>query len=289
MIHSKQPLKHYINALTIGLASLASSYVYSDEGPKNFEETLRFSLGTSTTTYNMELTIATQDGSLEGGVDLEDDLGFDEDVDFYWAHAVWRFQPNHRFMINVLPYSRTSKKDLSENIEIKEDTIISAGASIRAESKLNIYDIDYAYSLFRNANTEVSLSAGIYWMSTSFRLDAKGDVSVDGGETFEFQESYEVEQNLDAPLPLLGLSATHYFLPNWETGIKARYLAAEFGEYTGRILSLNARTEYYFKPYIGVGIAVSTFDLKVDRDGVVLANEAQYDYSGVQLYLTSKF
>ena len=269
-----------ISALFICLCGKA----YAEDKP--FTETFRLSAGASVTTFDFNIRINSYDKSIDETIDLENDLGFNEDIRFYWLGSSWRFKKKHRLSIIYSPFIRHSSTTIKKDITIK-DTVITAGASIEAKSRLAIYDMSYSYSLFQGEKTELAFTSGIYWLSTKFSLEAAGDITQDG-ET-HYQDAYRERQRIHAPLPLFGFSASHYFLKNWETAISARYMAAAMGDYSGKISSLQLRTEYYFKPYLGFGIAATAFAIEIERKGLVLENEINYGYSGAQVYYTAKF
>jgi len=72
------------------------------------DELYRISVGTSSSNFNSELKINSRDGSIDTGIDLESDLGFDSQLSYNWISGWYRVADNHRFSLTYSPIKRST-------------------------------------------------------------------------------------------------------------------------------------------------------------------------------------
>lgn len=285
MLNVQDKRKVHLNYLTVALLALGFA---TAPAQADLDETWSATVGGSLTSFNSEVKINSHNDDINEGINLEDDLGYDRNVRAGSFAGFWRYANKHRVRISYLPIRRSSEVNLNKDIEL-DDQIIKAGAHIKSSSKLNIYDVDYIYSIYRRPNLDIGLSAGLYWMQARLELEAAGEITSDDSEDIEFEDDYESHQSFNLPMPLFGLSASYEIVPGWRVHGSTRYLALSFDNISGRILSLTFKTDYYFTQHWGLGLALSTFDLDIEREGLVFSNEISWDYSGAQAYVSYKY
>jgi hypothetical protein len=254
----------------------------------DLDETYRISLGVSVTTFDTNATLDSRNDEIQEEIDFEDDLGFTNEVRSGWLRGFWRFAKNHRLRLTYTPIRRSAGAVANRDLEVG-DYIIKSGASIQSNFKSDIFDIEYIYSLFNRPNLEFDISTGLYWLRNQSEITAAGDVAVDGSDETEFRSAFKTKQTVHAPLPLFGLAASYEVTPGWRIHGGARYMEVSIDNISGRIISAGVGTNYYFTKHFGVGISMSTFDLKVDRSGVVFRNSLAWSHQGGQIYLVTKF
>lgn len=269
---------------------MAALFVFFIANPvrADLDETWFLSAGRSATSFNSEFKVNSLDDSVDKAVDLEDDLGYDNNVTAYWLAGFWRYSENHRIHITYLPIRRSTKATLTEDINIG-DSIIKADAFASSNSRSNIYDIDYLYSFYKRPSIDLAFSVGLYWLQTRLELSAAGQIVIDDTEEPEFQENYKTHQKLNAPMPLLGFTASYEITPSWRIHGAARYLHASLDNIEGRLISLSFKTDYFFTHNWGLGMAITAFDLDVEHEGLVFNNNFSWNYEGAQAYFTFKY
>ncbi|NRB40524.1 MAG: hypothetical protein HRU20_18985 [Pseudomonadales bacterium] len=244
--------------------------------------------GYSKMNFTSNISINSQDDSLNKEISLEDDLGFDSKLQFGWIGVNWRFADVHRFSVIYMPMRRTSSfitdKDRTFTVEGVERTI-KAGSSIESDFSPDILDIDYIYSFYSRPNLELSASFGLYWVLHSISIEATGQIDVDGDAGTAFEKEYSTKQSMNAPLPLFGFHVDYGFYPDWKLKGSFRYIAAQIGTIDSSILNATLAVEYDFMEEMAVGFGATTFDLSVENDGVVLNNALKWNYSGALMYL----
>jgi len=276
----RHPAKQFFFLLTL---SLVSTSAWSE-----LNYTYRASLGISTQIFDTDVTLRSQDESISKEIDLEDDLGFSTDLNAGWLRGLYRMAERHRLSLTYTPVRRTAEAVSEKDINI-EDNIIKAGASLQTSAKTDIFDIEYLYSFYKRPHTEISVSGGLYWFSYNFEIKAAGEILIGGSEETELRTDYQTNLKLNAPLPLLGLSGTYEINPRWEIHGAARYFYVAINDIEGQIISAGIGTDYYFTKHWGLGLSLSTFNLEVDKDGIVFKNSLTWKFDGAQIYVVFKY
>ena len=254
----------------------------------DFDERYRLTIGGSVTDFDSKLSINSRDGSVDKEIDFEDVLGFESTVRLGWVRGSWRMADRHRLALLYMPIKRTSQLTTLRDIDVAGN-IIKSGASVVTEVKTHTFDIEYIYSFYKKPDLEVGITAGIYWMNSLAEISAAGEIIIEGSEQVEIRTDYQANQRLVAPLPLIGVKAAYAINQQWHARASARYLDLTIGDFEGRILNLNLSTEYYFNNHLGLGAALTSFDVSVQQNGVVFINALTYQYNAVQAYLVLKY
>lgn len=255
---------------------------------RSFTESFELQFGGSVAVMDSAVRVGKK-GHLGTEIDLEDDFKFDETVRVGRIDGHWRFKPNHRIRFSYIPLSRTAKTLIDEDFEI-EGNVIKVGATIDSKFSTYIYDIDYMYSVFKSPNAELGLSAGLHWISIDFELKASGLIDIEGNDqNIVFDENYQSNESVEAPLPLFGLSLNQAMTPNWHIRSSMRYLDLSIDDYDGRLVSLAFGSDYYFTDNVGIGGAFSLFSMRLDTDDDDTQGKFEWSYSGFQVYATLKY
>lgn len=253
-----------------------------------FDETYQLTVGGLVTDFETSLRINSRDNSIDDKIDLEEDLGFESTVRSAWIRGYWRMAPRHRLSLLYTRFSRATELITTKDVDVAGN-IIQAGAYIGSSARTHLFDIEYMYSFFKRPDIELGVTAGVYWMNTSFELAAAGEIVFEGETEPVFRSDYEASQRLIAPLPLIGLTLGYEINDNWRLKAGARFFDVTISDIDGYIFSSNLGTEYYFTRHFGLGASLAVFNLSVKHNGVVFTNTLAYEYSGLQLYLVYKY
>lgn len=251
------------------------------------EETFSIATGGSITKFNSEIRVNGDVRDNNAKVDIEDDLGQNEDVDFVAIKAFWRFADRHRISLEFNPFSRSSRTTLDETFEF-QDNAIQAGAALSTDSEFYIYDINYIYSFYQTPEMEIGISGGIYWMDLDFEVNASGYIEDENGSV-SFDSDFEDSASADVPLPLLGFYFDYQLANNWQLHSSARYFSANIDNYEGSITSLLVAIDYTFWQTVALGLSVARFEIDAEADESNFTGEFGWQYSGAQLYLKAQF
>ena len=213
------------------------------------------------------------------GIDLENDLGFDDTITIGRVGGYWRFAKRHRLYFGYYGFNRDASKEIEKQIEI-DDKIYDVGAKLKSTWDLDFIYADYAYSFFQGKQWELSASLGLYWLSNTLTLKGTGTIS---GEE-EIETELTEKSSVDLPVPLFGLAAEYYFTPKWRALIGASYFTLSLDEWDGSLFQCNANLEYLFHKNFGIGAGYYYFDTDVERNTSKRVTHLDYTYNGVQIY-----
>jgi hypothetical protein len=270
------------------LALLLPACLVASPAIAAFDETYKLNVGGLVTNFETSLRINSRDESIDEEIKLEDRLGFDSEVRLGFIRGFWRMAERHRLSLLYTPLRRTSELTSQNDIEIGGNTIKS-GAYIGTSVRTHLFDFEYVYSFYKRPQTEIGVTAGLYWMNSVIELNAAGEVIFEGETTPEFRTDYQADQRLIAPLPLIGLIGAYELNDKWRVKAAVRFFDVTISDIEGYIFSSSLSTEYYFSRHIGLGASLAAFNLSVKHNGVVFINTLAYEYAGLQAYMTFKY
>ena len=253
-----------------------------------FDETYKLAIGASINEFDTDLRINSRDGSIDKEIDLEDTLGFDQRVHLTWARGDWRIASRHRLSLAYTLINRSSGLTSQTDITIDGNKIL-AGANLSSSVRTHVFDIEYIYSFYKRPNIELGVTAGIYWMNSLAEVAGSGNVIIEGDDQEKFISDFSSTQRLIAPLPLIGLTADYAVNDRWILRGSARYFAITINNIDGYLLNINLAAEYLFNKHFGAGVSASSFDVRVDHDGIITQNTLNYRYNGVLGFIVIKY
>ena len=213
------------------------------------------------------------------GIDLENDLGFDDTISIGRVGGYWRFAKRHRLYFGYYGFNRDASKEIEKQIEI-DDKVFDVGAKLKSTWDIDFLYADYAYSFFQGRQWELSASVGLYWLSNTITLEGIGTISGEEETELELTE----KSSIDLPIPLFGLAAEYYFTPKWHAIFGASYFTISLDEWDGSLFQCNANLEYLFHKNFGIGAGYYYFDIDVERNTSKRVTNLDYTYNGVQIY-----
>ena len=214
-------------------------------------------------------------------INLQDDLGFDDSQTTVYGNGYWRFSPRHRIGAGYFRFKDDSSVTAQRKLQIG-DEIFPAGASLFSEFKFEIFPVHYSYSFIKREKMEFSGTVGLHWYRVNFMVGGSASLG-------KLDLDHEVTAKANVPMPLLGLAFKYNFTNRWAAGLHGEAFALSIGDYSGNLVNLSARTEYWFFNHFGAGLALNWFrlDLEVDKDE--WHGELEYKYWGPQIYITARF
>jgi hypothetical protein len=257
----------------------------------DIDETFTLSAGRSFHSFDSTVAVGTKKLPDALPIDFEKDLDFEDNVDLNWLSGHWRFADRHQIRFDYLPIRREANAVIDSDIEFDTD-IIEAGARVESDFDTAIYDISYQYSVYQRPNFDISLAAGLYWMSIDLQLKATGFIrsrDLSGNGQAEFQNNYNHSESVNAPLPLFGVYAQYEITPRWRVNGGIRYLQVSIDDVDGELVSLSIGTEYFVTERIGLGVSAGSFDLDVDIEKGDFVGSVDWGYEGAQAYLKMKY
>lgn len=235
-----------------------------------------FLVGTDT-----EITLNGSAGQAGTVVDLERDLGFD-DVDRWRIDAAWRFKERHRIRLLYFDTGNSVSRRLDRQITIG-DTTFPVNGQIDAALDTSIWELAYEYAFLRRPTYEVAASAGVHGIKFDFSITGNGTV---GGRPVSAKTETAVTE---APLPVFGLRGTWEFSPKWYLDGHAQFFSLSYDDYDGSITDLRIAVTRMFGEHWGIGAGWNQFTTDVDVGKQRFNGSLEWQYSGVQIFVTAAF
>lgn len=245
-------------------------------------DTFRLNVGGFLPAIDSELSITSKNLGSGTNIDLEGDLGFDEDVSLAQVSGYWRFAKRHRLWAGYYAFDRDASKSIAKEIYIN-DKRFAAGATLSSDWEIDFFQISYGYSFLQTEKWELSGSLGVYYLDTTITLSGNGYVSI-GDDAWSGTIQVTEEESIGLPIPLLGLAAEYHITPKWRAKVGGRYFTLSFDEWSGHILEATAALEFLFHKNFGIGTGYSYIDIEVERDRESRVSDLNYTYGGVQIY-----
>jgi len=285
-----QSLLSRLALLTVLALSTLSLSSYAADASQWKDPIITITAGSSITEFNAEVRAdSKQFDSIGTTIDFEDDLGFDDSNTFDRFQIRWDINRRHNISLTYLPMDRSASVRLDEDIQY-DDIIIEGNARVDSKAEIDIYDLEYTYNFIAREKHRLGATLGIHTIRWNLELTAYGEVTfLQNKNTQQFSDGYEVEDSLDAPLPLIGFSYAYMPTKRWRLSAAARVLDLTIDEYHGAMFLTNFAAEYYLTRNIGIGTAITAFDIEVDADKDSFEGELQWAYSGLNAYLIARF
>lgn len=253
--------------------------------PITGEEKFIFHLGYFLPSFDTTLRVDNERLGRGDDVNLEKELGVDVEETVVRGEMLWRISERNRLSLEIFNFNRSGGKSIEKQIQIG-DQIYPVGANLSSNFNFTIVPIAWSYSFLKNSDWEISAGAGLQW--SEIRLRIEGDVS-----SSPITTSREAHASANAPLPLITLETQYHILENWVAGAEVGFftykMAAANMILQGNILDASIKTEWWFTPYVGVGVAMNWFYIGVTVDGAKWNGAFNYEYLGPQLYLSARF
>jgi len=230
-------------------------------------------------------TINTNASGEAGGeeVDLEDDLGLRPDIGEFRLSGEYRLGRKHALTFGYWATRRTSESTLEEDIEW-DDVIYPASVTLRTESAYDNFKLGYRYSFVNNGTVDFGASIGFSVLKFKIALEGEAEIIGPGGPIGT--ERRREEEDLIAPVPVVGLSVEWALIPRLFLRGGVEYFKANYQEYTGELMDGAIGLDWFPWKHVGFGAAYNYVDVKVTREGDLIDElSVEYKYDGVFAYL----
>jgi hypothetical protein len=205
------------------------------------------------------------DGTDVNQVNFTKDLGGDRSDNMIVAGAIYRLNQNHAIGFSWYEVNLDGERILDEEVEIN-DKIFQVGGNVDSDIELSLYRLFYNWSFYRNGKTELKLSPGIY--VADFEGVFIGSAVIDEDDINPIGQSDNVDEDLSAPLPTIGLEMEYQIYPRLKANFRTDFFYVDVGEVDGYMAEFNIKLEYrVFKHFaVGAGAGHLLFDLEY-KDG----------------------
>ena len=271
-----------IFALGITGMILFTTSAFAAEESKVGTDILRLNIGGFLPAIDSQVSVTSKNLDSGTSIDLENDLGFNDDVDIFRIDGYWRFAKRHRLYFGYFSFDRDANKIITEQIQI-DDKLFDVGVGVYSNWNIDFFQASYAYSFIQTPKWEEYGSLGAYYLNTSITLRGEGSIS-NGEGGWSAATQVTEEESIGLPVPIFGLGAEYFITPKWCAKVGGQYFTLSLDEWSGHILTGTAALEFLFYKNLGIGAGYTYFDVEVDRDQDARYSELDYTFQGVQLY-----
>ena len=260
---------------SIGLAYNADlfrprEYESANESPVSFE----FRLGAFRNEIDSRVQRFDEDGRPGDEVEIESVLGTPDSDTTLQADAIMRFGFYHRLEASYFGLGRNSRTVLDRDIVVGDETFV-AGTEVTTVQDSDTLQLVYGYSILRDAQKEVGLSAGLHYTQTEIEL-------------FSPATAQRVRLETEVPLPTIGAFGSVTLANRWSVQGELRAFALEFDRYEGTMGFLAVRLERNLGRHLSAGIGFNYYTTRIESQEV--ENQGVYEATryGPLAYVTMR-
>jgi hypothetical protein len=234
------------------------------------------SIGTFVSTSNSELQLNSETLGVGAVVDLENGLDIDADYTSYRIDAFYRFGSTRRHQIEAHYYRslRDGTRVLDQTYQIG-DVVFPAGTGARSELDVWFFNVNYAYALLQDDRVRLSAALGVHTTGIGFKISGEG-------------VGIEEDEEVTAPLPVVGLRGDVILTPRWRLWAAADVFYLEYDKFRGALLDTGVGLEYLPFRHVGFGAGLNAVRYRVEADRgedlFDLDGKLRYDFAGAMLY-----
>lgn len=228
---------------------------------------------------NLSTTLRIDGRRLGTEIGLEDDLGLSEDLAVFRADAFIRLGRNSDLVIIYTKINRDRELTLKEDIEF-EDVIFEEGSGVKFNFDVDYFAASYRYSFFNNLNWKAGASAGLRGVFINTGFEARLN------DAFTSSKADFV-----APALLLGFHGSAYLTPRLLARYALEFFWLEIEGVKINILESNASVTWFFSKNVGIGLAHSTNNYRVEEIpfGSDFKGRVRFNFGGINAFLAARF
>ncbi len=240
------------------------------------EPDLEFRLGAFSSQIDSKLLLDATDAQPGDDLEVEDFLGVADKKTVAHFEVFYRVAFYHRFDLRYFELHRAAATTLQRDIWFG-DSFYPEGTNISTRAKSRLLRLGYSYSLMRDGQKELGLTAGL----TQLNYDAKV-------QTDDVQNDAERVQ-VETILPTIGVFGSAPLGNKWRLGANVDLFALGFDRYEGYMAYLALNLEHRFNDNFGAGLSYNFYGIRLQSKNDDLNGTLRIRYHGPVLYLSARF
>jgi hypothetical protein len=210
-------------------------------------------------------------------LELDRDLGLDEDNVVPRLDLTWRLTPHHRLDLNYLQLTSKGSRTFSEQVRFR-DTTFDINASLAAELKYKLGQLIYGWSFINDGRKEVGVSLGaqIIGVDAELRGTAGGRARVRGADTL-------------VGAPLLGLYGAYAFNPDFALAAQVQWLDVSWSDYDIILRQFGVEADWRFSKWAGLNAGYNFYNYDIRTDSGDFRGRAELELRGPRLGVSFYF
>jgi hypothetical protein len=223
----------------------------------------------------------------EGGeVDLERDLGFDDNASTFWLDGTWRLGRRHQIKLSYTWLNRDAlDHEIQRDFEWGGETY-NAGLTANSEAGADLLGGYYRFALVRNDRFEIGPAVGIGYLWLDVRVRATGTVTGPGGMESRSLDEAASTSSITGAIGGYGSAwATERLLLQGDF----LYIKVTPENKEASVTDWRLGANYYFFRNAGLGVQYKYYRYSYDRGIVSQELGGEITYKGFQVYLSFRF
>ena len=208
-------------------------------------------------------------------IDLEEIFGVADQQTVAQFDSFFRIAYYHRLDLGYFELQRGSSNTLDRDI-VFGDKIFLAGTEIAVGAKSSILRFAYSYSLMRDPQKELGVSAGLSYTRFETSLTADGT---------QLSEQLRAK----AIVPTIGVFGSLALGDRWRLNADINVFAMEFDRYNGFTAYLNATLDREFSENIKAGIGFSFYSARLEGENTTLRGMFRTRHYGPKVTVSMSF
>lgn len=225
------------------------------------------------------------DGQTAAGtpIELDRDLGLDQDEVIGYIGATWRPWERHEFGLSYYRTGTSSDRRLQRDI-VFDDAVYQASATVRAEYDMDAYEASYTWWAASHETWALGPRLGLVWYKVSLGIDLQLDANGNQAGT-----SLDREVSADLPAPTIGGSWRWTPADDWRVVADGGYFAADFNDIDADVLFGRLGVEWYPWPQWGFSLDYIISRINAETDKPRFSGDFDFVDSGMRLGVIYRF
>ena len=216
-------------------------------------------------------------------IDLERDLGLDQDEVIGFAGVTWRPWDRHEFGLTYHRTGSNSERRLQRDFSF-DGAVYPASATVRTEFDADGYEASYTWWAASHENWALGPRLGLIWYSidlgVDLRLDANGNQAGASGDR---------EVSFDLPAPTIGGSWRWTPAEDWRIVADVGYFTTEVNDIDADVTSARLGVEWYPWEEFGFSLDWITTNIDANADKSEFRGDLDFVDSGMRFGVVYRF
>lgn len=239
------------------------------------EDRFEIRLGAARSASETKVRRDAENGTPGEIVDLEEVLGIADRETVYYFDSVFRLARFHRLELSYFDLQRRSPKILEQDVQFGEQEFL-AGTEVETTMSSEVARFAYSYSLMRDEQKEVGVSAGLSYSRLETRMVATA--------------TQEAElQAVDALVPTIGIFGSVALGAQSRLSVDINAFALDFDQFDGYTAFINVGLDRKFSEHLAAGLGYSFYGLRLKSQDDSLRGSLSLRHYGPKLYLSAFF
>ena len=260
---------------SVGLAYNADLFRPRDFPIGDGQQSLTLRIGALHTAVSSKIRRDAENGMPGTDIDIEDFLGIADRETVTEYGAMYRATHYHRFELSYFELLRRSDATLERDIQFGDESF-PAGTEVQTGIDTRLWRLVYGFSLMRDGQKELGVSAGLSYAKVETRLTAA-----------DAQESERAR--LETPLPTIGVFGSVALSEDWRLGADIQAFGLKFDRYQGILTYLNLGLDRRFGDHLAAGLGYSYYGIRLEAKDSALHGRFTMRHHGPKLYLNVGF